>query len=63
MAVEIKNQKNKYVCDVKIREEILDAADNNMIYTCFEGTKIDIISDLKTDNGRLIKVNVEGIYD
>ncbi len=57
---EIKNQNGYHLIDEKIRDEIIYALDHDMTYTYFKGTRIDIVSDKKTDSLRetIVKVGV-----
>ncbi len=54
----IKNQLGNHIIDYKIRQEILHTLDHDMTFTYFEGDKIEIVSDMKTDKKRVTLVNV-----
>ncbi len=54
----ILNQLGKHIIDCNIRKEIVYAIDRDMVYTYYEGNKIEIVSDFKTDDGRETIVNV-----
>lgn len=58
---EIKNQRGKHIIDESIRDEIKDALDKGLDYTYFDGVKLEIIKDFRTDKLRETVVNVEGI--
>lgn len=60
MIHEIKNQNGYHLIDEKIRDEIIYALDHDMTYTYFGKTRIDIVSDKKTDSLRetIVKVGV-----
>ena len=61
MTHEIKNQNGNYIDDGLIRTEINHALDHDMTHTYFDGIRIDIVSDRKTDKVREAVVKVEGI--
>ena len=62
MPHEIMNQRGNHIMDESIRAEINHALEHALTYTYFEGIRIDIVSDRKTDKERKTIVNVEGIW-
>ena len=54
----IKNQMGNHIIDYKIRQEILHTIDHDMTHTYYEGDKIEIVSDVKTDKERVTLVHV-----
>lgn len=61
MEYEIKNQYGKHLLGNRLRDEIIYAADHGMNYTYFEDSKIDIVSQKKTEKKHLIVVDIKGI--
>jgi len=59
----IKNQHDQHIVDEKIRNEIRFTLDHDLDHTYYEGTRIDIIEDKKTEQGRVTLVKVDGIYE
>lgn len=57
----IKNQNNNHILDKNIRDEINHALDNGLDHTYFDGVKLEIIKDFRTDKLRETVVNVEGL--
>ncbi len=55
----IQNQDGNYIEDEKIRDEIDYALEHDMTYTYFDGHKIDIDRDTKTEKEHLTMVSVE----
>ena len=58
---EIRNQHGNHIIDQCIIDEINDAIDKDLDHTYFEGSRIDIVEDFRTDDLRETVVNVEGI--
>ncbi len=58
---EILNQMGKHIIDSNIRKEVVYAIDHDMAYTYYEGNKIEIVSDFKTEEGRETIINVPTI--
>ena len=45
----IKTQHDKHIIDKKIRDEINHTLEHDLTYTYYEGTKIEIVSNDKSD--------------
>ena len=54
----IKNQNDKHIIDKKIRDEITHALEHDLTYTYYENTKIEIVSNDKSDDEWVTVVNV-----
>lgn len=61
MITEIKNQQDEHIDDDNIKGEILYAAEHDMEYTYFEDTRIDIISEKKTEDSHILIVHIGGV--
>ena len=61
MTHSIKNQNDKHIIDELIINEINHLLDHDLNYTYFEGTKIEIIKDFRTETERETIVKIEGI--
>ncbi len=57
----IKTKQGKHIVDTAIRNEIIDTLYHNLTYTYYQGTKIEILQDMKTDTGRKTIINVVGL--
>jgi hypothetical protein len=58
---EMKNQNGNHIINDAMRVEINHALENDLDHTYYEGTKIEIVKDFKTDKLRETVVNVEGL--
>jgi len=56
----IKNKQGKHIIDKKIRDEIIHALDHGFFYTYYNDTKIEIVSDFRTEEGRetIVKIDI-----
>ena len=61
MTHEIKNQHDKHIMDELIRDEINYALEHGLFETYFNDKRIDIVSDKKSDDGRVTLVEIKGL--
>ena len=57
----IKNQLGKYICDDAILNEIHHIIANRLDYGYFDGQKIEIVKDFRSEKFRETVVYIEGI--
>ena len=57
----IKNQLGNYICDDAILNEIHHIIENRLYYGYFDGKKIEVIKDFRSEKYRETVVYIEGI--
>ena len=62
MSHSITTQNGKHIIDKKIRGEIIHALEHDVTYTYYDGIKIEIVSNKKSDDEWVTVVNVEGLW-
>ena len=57
----IKNQNGQYICDDAILNEIHHIIENRLDYGYFDGQKIEIVKDFRSEKYRETVVYIKGI--
>ena len=61
MTHEIRNQNGQHIIDTKVRTEIEDMLSRELDYTYYDGIKLSVDMDYKTDSLRETIVHVQGL--